>query len=120
VPNPEKISTGSFPQADAGAFQALASHGDASLRKGERGLVARVGGFVVPKGIPGLWKNFAGHAIPTWERVHMGPQAAPKYSISERVAIFLNSVEEMHVSSGSAFNAGELAGSSFSRLGVAF
>jgi hypothetical protein len=50
----------------------------------------------------------------------MGPQAAPKYSISERVAIFLNSVEEMHVSSGSAFNAGELAGSSFSRLGVAF
>src|SRR6266436_3180299 len=33
-------------------------------------------------------KNFAGHAIPTREWPHFYPLGAPKYSISEGVAIF--------------------------------
>ena len=65
-------------------------------------------------------KNFVYRAIPTRKLFPFGPIGRPKYSTSERlvkIGIRRNKCTHEAVQ---VVDAGELAGSSFSRLGVAF
>ena len=66
------------------------------------------------------WKNFLYRANPTRELIQFEPIGRPKYSTSERlvkIGIRKNKCTHQTVQ---VVDAGELAGSSFSRVGVAF
>jgi hypothetical protein len=67
VSNPEKISTGSFPQGRSGAFGLTYIPLCLIVHQRRVGICFKGRRFVVRKGIPELGKNFADHAIPTRE-----------------------------------------------------
>jgi hypothetical protein len=67
-----------------------------------------------------IWKNFADRAIPTRELIQFESIGRAKYSTSERLVIIGIRKNKCTDEAVQVLDAGELAGSSFSRLGVAF
>jgi len=65
-----------------------------------------------------LWKNFADRAIPTRRLSQFEPIGRAKYSTSEQLVIIGIRRKKCTDEAVQVVNAGELAGSSFSRLGV--